>query len=141
MPELAALYAAGVLTELLLAGLFLFSLQRRNRRGTYAIVRGNLAKVGCYWSENKERILEGTDDDEIRDRKASFKTLAITGALLASISWLGVAFFAVLAVSHRYLARSRLERELFASQLATERDLTPEAVRKEIAPFLTSTPP
>lgn len=141
MPELAAMFLLGLLAELLLVALFAFLLERRRTSGPFAILRANLAKAGLFWSEHTEKIRAGTPRDELRDGKRSLQTILLTGGLLAGLSWLGVLFFAILMLSHRYLARSRLERELFASRLAREPDLTGDEVREILAPYLTSAPP
>lgn len=140
MPELAAMYTVGFVTELVVMVLFVLSHFRRLRRGPSAILRSNLTKVGVYWSEHTEKIVAGSTLDELHDRRSSLKTIVFTGTLLAFLSWLGALFFTILMLSHRHLARSRLERELFDSRLARDPNLTAHDVRELVA-ALTSTPP
>ena len=130
MPELAAMYAVGVLLSLGLTGLFVFLQARRSNGATARNVRANLRKAGLYWSENQDKILPWNEDAEAIDRKGSRTTILVTGVLLSLLSWAGLLFLGIVMLSYRFLARSRLEKRLFGSELARDPGLTAEAAAR-----------
>ena len=123
MPELAAIYALGLIFGLLETALFLFLWKRRRRGTEFSNVRANLAKANLYWSESRDRLGPPSPAEEADDMSTSLRTIGLTGALLSFLSWPGAFFFALVMVSYRFFARSRLEKRLFDSPLSRRADL------------------
>ena len=130
MPELAAMYSVGVLLSLGLTAVFVFLQARRANSKAAITVRSNLRKAGLYWSENQDKILPWNEEAEAHDRKGSRTTILVTGVLLSLLSWAGLVFLLVVMLSYRFLARSRLEKRIFGSELARNPDLTAESAQR-----------
>jgi hypothetical protein len=129
MPELAVAYSVGFLTCLMLTATFAFLSLKRRQSITYQRLVSNLSKAKLYWSENSDQIIPWTPTIDENDRKTTLKNIILTGSLLSLMSWAGSLFLIIIMVSWRFLARSRLEKRLFASQLASDELLSPETVQ------------
>ena len=125
MPELAAAYAVGVFASLSLTIVFYFLWSRYRDRTAARTLNENLKSVLLYWSDREDRLKSFTEEEERADRKQGAISLIATSAGLSFLSWAGFFFILILMLSYRYLARSRLEKRLFESELANEKRLPP----------------
>lgn len=135
MPELAAVYALGLLTSAFSTFLFLVLWRRRKTARPAVTLNSNLKKIGLFWSEHHDRIETWEEGIEERDWQASARSFGLLGAMLSALSWGGFVLLLILIVSIRALARSRLEKNLFSSPLARESSLSPERVREIVDPL------
>ena len=129
MPELALVYLIGTFACGMLTTLFVFLWRKRRASPPFARISRNLRGAGYYWSENLDRIVEADEEVATLDAQTTQKTMILTGALLSLLSWAGAFFLFVIMISYRFLARSRMEKLLLASPLASEESLAPESVR------------
>ena len=129
MPELAASYLVGFIFCALLACLFLFLASRRRRSLPFRQLQCNLGKVGLFWSENQDKLISLSSDLLEQDYKSLLSNLTLLGFMLCFLSWAGLFFLFIIMLSYRFLARSRLERALFASELAHSNSLSADNVR------------
>lgn len=129
MPELAAFYLAG-LTVSLIVGV-LFGLKQRSRYHSiqYEQLQKNLRRINLRWNDlnlsveelkSSELDLEKTSEQLQKEeyQKARISTILFVG-FAAVLSWLGLIFLILIWVSLRVLGKSRTERNLFSSPLAT----------------------
>lgn len=128
MPELAAIFTLGAIANLGLTTLFVYLWKKRQSTGPFATLAENLLKAGLYWSDGREALISVGDGSKERDDRASVRNIILTGSLLTLLSWPGVLFHLVIMVSYRFLARSRLEKRLLASELARSRALSASRV-------------
>lgn len=133
MPELAALYALGVVLSWLLIAIFLFSWKRQRNNTKTKTLRANLRKIDLWFSEHHDKLEPWSDEAPAKEEASAFRTFLIAGLLISALSWIGLLFLSVLTISYRFLARSRLEKWLYSSRLATEGDLSEDEVREELA--------
>lgn len=118
MPELVALFSVGALLSLITGSLFAFLQMARYRSAAYQFVQGNLAKIGLRWNElegGPGPYDDGLNRRELRRARTTYTVFTLIAVLL---SWLGFVFLLLMWVSLRKLVKSRLESELFASELA-----------------------
>lgn len=132
MPELAAAYAVGILSSLLLTGLFLFLWSRYRSREAAITLAENLKLVNLYWSDREDRLKPWDEVEFRKDREKAFNSLLATSVGLSFLSWAGFFFILLLMISYRFLARSRLENRLFNSPLANETRLS----RSRVSDFI-----
>lgn len=120
LPEMAASYAVGMIPSASLTGLHLFLQKRKLETTAMRRLQANLEKIGHYWSDTDSSVLPRSSESLSQDFEKYRRSLFVFGGICLFLSWLG--FFAQLMVmvSIRYLARSRLEQRLFASDLVEE---------------------
>lgn len=127
-PELAAAYVVGWIPSLAVTGLHFWLHERKRKSKSVVQLQKNLSQIDKYWCESQGRVLDLTEQVITHDRDSSKKTILISGALFFFLSWLGFFLNLVILISIHYLAVSRLEKEIFSSDLAS-RDLTPDEVK------------
>lgn len=135
MPELAAAYTVGFLSSLLLTTVFYLLWSRYQQRTEALTLYENLKTVDVYWSDREDRLKAWSEVDFEVDQKKAARSLIATSVGLSFLSWVGFAFILLLMLSYRFLARSRFEKRLFASDLATRARMPRnevESVLKEI---------
>lgn len=133
MPELAAIYASGLLACLALTVVYVLLRRRRRHSDAAQTLQANLRKVNLYWSDNRDAVVPFISEAECKEDEKAQRAVTLTGALLSLLSWAGVAFLLLVMISERFLARSRRERKLFSSRLIHERSLSPSDVREELS--------
>jgi hypothetical protein len=133
MPELAAIFFLGTIVGLIETALFFFLWKRRVNGPEFTSIRHNLSKVNLYWSESRDRLGPLSETDATDDSRTSIRTILITGVLLSLFSWAGAFFFGLVMVSYRFFARSRLEKRLFDSPLASNPDLDANEVSRIVS--------
>lgn len=127
MPELAAMYLVSAILNLLLMCLHLFLQNRKNHSSQMLNLQTNLAKISLAWSDRRGELVAKTDYDADEDWSRQKRTILVAGFFCALISWPGLFFQLVLMASIRYLARPRLEKRLWESELA-KKELSPEQI-------------
>lgn len=130
MPEIAAVYLAGLVVCLALTVVFVWLRNRRRRSDPFIILQANLSKAGRSWSENQDALVAWDHDNDELDRKSAERSTWITGGLLSLLSWPGVFVLLTVMISFRFLARSRQEIHIFSSPLASDPYLTEADVRR-----------
>lgn len=133
MPELAAIYFAGVVVGLFCTIGFIYWNRQRRKGRSWRNLQANLNKVGLFWSDHRDRLLPWTPDVDLKEDGRSTRSLAVAGALLSALSWPGVLFYLLIIASIVFLARSRAERKIFSSPLVNDDDLDPEKVRATLS--------
>jgi hypothetical protein len=136
MPELAFFYSLGFLTTLSITVFMLFRLRRRRNSSEIKCLNSNLYKIGLFWSDHQDALLEvkvPLEELENKERHDLHRSMLISGLLLSALSWLGAVFFVFIITLLKFLARSKLEKNLFNSQLVTNSDsLSPHDVRRQV---------
>lgn len=133
MPELAAIYAVGVLLGFIVTAANIALRKRRRQSSTFQRVESNLRKVDLYWSENEDRIVDWSETRAKDDAAKGNGGFMVAGALISGLSWPGVFFLLILVLSEHVLAKSRREKALFASPLAWHDDLEKDEVERHVA--------
>jgi hypothetical protein len=123
MPELAAIYAVGVIVGYVLTALNIAIRNRHRSSAAFKSLEANLKKADLYWSYDEDKIVTWSESRVKEDAAKGNRGFAIAGALISALSWAGVLFILVIIVSEHYLARSRREKALFASPLALRENL------------------
>ena len=129
MPELAGMYTVGTLCSLLLSGLFIYLWSRYQRRAEALLLNENLKKQNLFWSEKRDRLVDFDETAAQEDFRSSRRSLLATSLGLSFLSWVGFFFLLTLMISYRFLARSRLEKRLLATDLARDPNLVTDQVR------------
>jgi hypothetical protein len=132
MPELAAVYFVGLVACLALTILYVFLRKRRRQTRAAETVQTNLRKADFYWSDSRDAVVKWNPEANELEATKSQKAIALTGSVLALLSWAGVFFLLIIMLSERFLARSRRERRLFGSQIAKNPSLSREQVLAEL---------
>lgn len=129
MPELAGIYAIGILTCLLVGAFYLGFLRRRFRAAPYRLLNQNLAQAGWQWSELEGKLIPFNNERLQQEASRVVRSNALVIFLLSGTSWLGLVILSVYILSVQVLARSRTERVLFSSDLC-RRPMHGEDVRR-----------
>ena len=124
MPELAAFYFAGLVACLALTILYVALRKRRRGTGRAQILQANLQRAGLFWSDSQDAVVRWDPEVNKGENEKSQKAVALTGVMLSLLSWAGVGFLLIVMLSERFFARSRRERRLFASRVATQEGLS-----------------
>lgn len=133
MPELAAIYAVGILSSLILTMVALAGTHRRRSSQALVNLNTNLARIGLFWSDHRDDLVAWTASAEHDERRSLSRSLLISGTVLSTLSWVGLVFLSILFFSARFLARSRLERNLLSSELAHTPYLASHVVDRLVA--------
>jgi hypothetical protein len=139
MPELAAIYALGILFSAAITGIQLLWWRRHRSSIGMARLNENLAKVGFFWSDHADALQALKPGHEEAERVALSRSVLISGFVLGFLSWIGVLFSIVLIVSMRFFVRSKLERSLMTSPLTLDTGYSPDQVQKIIDGLLQGT--
>jgi hypothetical protein len=132
MPEFAAFYFTGLVACLALTILYVVLRRRRRESHTAHVLQANLQAAGYYWSDGRDAVVRWDKEaNELETRKTQ-KAVGLTGTVLALLSWAGVGFLLIIMLSERFFARSRRERRLFTSRIATTPNLTRQEVQEEL---------
>lgn len=134
MPELAIGYSIGFIATLLFTLLFAFGSIQKATRPKATQLQKNLEKVNLFWSESRGALVAREPDSHNVEKNSLVKSVVITGALFTFLSWIGLIFLGVLYFSLITVGRSRLERNIFNSELV-EKDLNPEQVQMLVQSF------
>lgn len=127
-PELAAAYVVGWFPSLAVTGVQYWLHERKRKSKSVAQLQKNLSLIDKYWCESQGKVLDHNEQVIAHDRDSFKKTILISGALFFFLSWLGFFLNLLILISIHYLAVSRLEKEVFSSDLA-RRDLTPDEAK------------
>lgn len=134
MPELAAIYFAGIIFCLALSLFYVFLRNQRRQSEEIRMMQSNLHKAGYYWSENTESLKPWspeTSSTVIEENKRADRNTVMTGALLSLLSWAGAFFLLIIMLSERFLAQSRKEKRILESDLS-RRDLNAQDVSSQL---------
>jgi hypothetical protein len=118
LPELAAVYVIGLPATAALTGLHAFLYRRKMKSAEMSNIQSNLRTIGKYWSDSESKIKEFSEDSFAQDQRAYGKTVLWLGLFCFGFSWIGFFLQLLVMVSIRYIARPRLERAFFSSELA-----------------------
>ena len=132
MPELAAAYAVGFVACLALTILYVVLRDRRRNSVRARFVQAHLAQLNLYWSDSAEAIVPLTAHSASEETSRSRRSIGLTGLIMSLLSWPGFLFLLIIMLSERFLARSRRERKLFSSKLASAATLEREDVQRTI---------
>ncbi len=132
MPELAVGYLIGVLATAGLVALHIILQYRKQSSAEMRFIQRNLKKINFFWSDCEAAIKEYTDSAEKKDIDKSIKSVLLSGIGFMFLSWLGFIFQFIVMLSLRYLAVKRIERNLFASEIA-QKDLSPNRIQELIS--------
>lgn len=130
MPELAAIYFVGLLFCLSLTGVLICLMKRQFHLPTTTHINANLGKIGLYWSDAESNFAELSSSNTEADRARSYRNAVLMGLLFSIGSWAGFFFLFLIMVSLRFIARPRLERAVYASELALNQNLSTQDVQK-----------
>lgn len=129
IPEFIGLFVGIFSCWLLALGYTLWSV-RKSRREQLLCLHENLQKVNLAWSNTEAAIKSATEVDFSSETQKEQKWFLLAGLVLSLASWLGFLLLVILIVSLEYLARPRIERELFQSELAFSKNLSTDHVQK-----------
>jgi hypothetical protein len=115
-----------------LIGLGLLKLRRQERSSGRQFLNRNLRLIDLYWSNTRNEFVPWTDTAEAEDRARSFRQLLFIAGGLSFLSAFGLLMNIILMLSIFVIARTRMEKRLFASPLAHE-ELTHERVAALVA--------
>ncbi|MGE0634095.1 MAG: hypothetical protein AB7O96_16895 [Pseudobdellovibrionaceae bacterium] len=118
MPELALMYAVGLGVNLILAAIHLLLQLRKLHSLDLLKIQENLSKVNLIWSDREGRLRNKAEYNAEVEWKKQKKTIILTGAFCSLLSWPGLGLQFLIMLSIRFLARPRLEKILWSSQLA-----------------------
>ncbi|WP_413289568.1 hypothetical protein [Bdellovibrio sp. HCB337] len=103
--------------------------RRPSRRQQLRAIHENLNKVHLAWSNNEATIKAASEIDFRKENYREQKWFLLAGTVLSVASWLGFILLIVLIMSLEFLAKPRMERAVFDSDLARDKSLSPEAVQ------------
>ena len=128
VPEFIALFI-GMFACWFVAIAYVLWNNRKSRREQLLCIHKNLKQIDLAWSNNEAAIKPASDVDFSKENRHEQKWFLLAGAVLSMASWLGFILLAVLIMSLEFLAKSRVERALFESELAKNKTMPAEAVR------------
>jgi len=100
----------------------------------FQTLNANLQKIGLFWSQTEDNFATLEVDSIGLDHQKAKKTVVFMG-VLAFASLPGLILLTVVILSSRYLVRSRLESQVFASQLASDSRLSAAVVTELVEDF------
>lgn len=101
MPELAASYAVGFFVVLVLTFLAMWREEQMARSPLMTQIQENLGTLGLRFSHSRDEVIKKADD---RRQPSQRRTLLIMGVFCSALSWAGLFFFLLIAVSIEKLA-------------------------------------
>jgi len=102
---------------------------RKNRRNQLHHLHTNLSQIGMSWSPNEARFKLANEMDFNQENVREFKWFLLAGLVLSVASWLGFLVLAVLIMSLEFLAKPRLEKAVFQSELAKQSPLPLDVIK------------
>jgi uncharacterized membrane protein YvbJ len=128
LPELAISYVVGATSSVSLSGLHIFLYRKKIGSHAFKQLQANLNQCGLYWSDIESQIKPGTNEDTQSDHNKYIKSVLLSGAIFAALTWLGFILQFLMMFSIRYLTISRQEIRIFSSDLS-KKIIPPEQVR------------
>lgn len=128
VPEFIALFV-GMFACWSLSVAYVLWTRRRSRREQLQRIHENLSKIQMAWSNNDAVIKPASEVNFTIENQREQKWFLLAGTILSVASWLGFLLLVVLIMSLEFLAKPRLERALFESELAKNKSLSPEEVQ------------
>ena len=124
MPELMLSFAVGSCLTFLAVNFNLYWIIRAFKKKQHIQINHNLQKVKKYWSLEQGQLVDIEPGKHIADcqrvdLQKSLRSGFIFGTLLIFLSWMGLFFFILYFTSVHWFAKSRFEKRLFSSNLAT----------------------
>ena len=121
LPEMAISYVVGTTASVSLSGLHIFLFKQKIKTKSFVQLQSNLAQCELFWSETESNIkaAENLSLSELKekDQQQYIKSVLLSGALFAALSWIGFFLQLLMMASIRYWAVSRRERQIFESDL------------------------
>jgi len=102
---------------------------RKSRREKLCCLHENLKQIHLAWSNNEADLKPANSVDFSEENRSEQRWFLIAGVVLSFASWLGFFILAVLIMSMEFLAKPRLEKAIFKSELVC-RKLPPAVVQK-----------
>lgn len=131
LPELAVAYVTGLPANALLSGLHAFLFHQKMRSNAMAQVQTNLAKLDLFWSDSESKVKRIGETNQTTDKASYYRTVLRLGVICFFMSWLGFFLQLLVMISVRFIARPRLEKALFSSELA-QQNLSYEDIRARL---------
>jgi len=128
VPEFIALFVRMFFCWFLAIGYVLWN-NRKSRRQQLLNIHENLKQIDLAWSNNEANIKPAANVDFFKENYREKKWFLLAGAVLSMASWLGFFLLVVLILSLEFLAKPRIERALFESDIAKNKLLPPDVVR------------
>ncbi len=122
MPELTAVWFVGAIICFIAVNLNLYSVHRGFQAESFRRLNNNLQPLNLYWSLEQANLIKTSMDLTQRsyqelDYKKSTRSAFIFGSIMIPLSWLGLIFLSIYYFSLHYFAKSRLEHNIFDSDL------------------------
>lgn len=118
MPELFAIFLLGSVASLVTGLIMLFLQLAKYRSGRLLMVQKNLQKIDLRWNDiegDTEAFAAGSAEKEIERARTTYILFCLFGMML---SWAGFFILLIIWVSLKKLIVNKVERQLFASELA-----------------------
>lgn len=125
-PELAAMYVVGWVPSGTVTGLQILWHRKKVKSAPYRQLQRNLQKVDLLWRESTAQIEPFRKGKELQDLQNYEKNLLLMGVFFLLLSWLGLIFNLIVLFSVHFIAISRHERKIFASELTSQDLAAPE---------------
>ena len=123
LPELAVVYASGLIPSAGLTALHSFLFRRKMHSTQMMNVQNNLRSIDMFWSDSESKIKPFAISDFEKDQSAYYRTVLILGTVCFFLSWVGFALQLL---------------KVFASAL-TEKTLSPSEVKSIVTELQATT--
>lgn len=122
MPEIAAIWLVGALVVFIAVNINLYFVHRKFASLKISTLNHNLSLVKQYWSMERGQLIQISENQNSKDLKSkdhskTTRSAFIFGTFMIFLSWVGLIFFMIYIFSVHKLAKSRLEKKIFASKL------------------------
>lgn len=118
MPELFAIFLMGSVASLVTGLLLLFMQLAKYRSGRLLMIQKNLQKIDLRWNDiegGTEPLVAGSTEREIERARTTYILFCLFSMML---SWVGFFILLIIWISLKRLIVSKVEKQLFASELA-----------------------
>jgi hypothetical protein len=129
LPELADIYLIGFVACWIVSGIHLYLIHQRKSSQKTLLVQKNLKKIGKFFSENSATIEDYFEGCYKSDHKKALFSILIFSIIFGFLSWFGFIFNLIYIISLLWLAKPRLEKQLYQCPLA-EKELDAESIEK-----------
>lgn len=126
------LWLASLLLSLPITALNFCYAYKLAKSAKYSVLTRNLAKIGLYWSLRTETFAELKNGSPDLDARKAMRTYLQLGGL-GFLSVPGLLFLILLSFSLTVLAKSRLARNVFRSELVRNSKLSSEEIGRLVS--------
>jgi hypothetical protein len=140
MPEIVAIGAVGALVVFIMVNLNLYFVHRQFSSPKISTLNHNLSSVKQYWSVERGNLISipensTLEETKMKDHAKATRSAFIFGTCMIFLSWVGFVFFIIYIFSVHKLAKSRLEKKIFASDLVKTK-MDSLAVEKKLSEII-----